>query len=75
MKFNDQNGFKKEHYKEFCELDYKNKLFFTVNEQLLDYNWCYLFHSKDDDGNVDDTVIGKQPFSVKQLLNSLWDAE
>ena len=71
VKFNDQNGFEEKYYRDFEGLDFECKLFFTVNEKLLDHDWCYLFQSKDDDGNVDDTVIGKQPFSIKHLLNSL----
>ena len=71
VKYNDQNGFDKSYYHEFCKLSYPKKLFFTVDPGLIDHDWCFLFQSKDDDGNVDDTVIGKQPFSIKSLLNSM----
>ena len=71
IKYNDQNGFDKSYYHDYYQLGFPRKLFFTVDPDLLGHDGCFLFQSKDDDGNVDDTVIGKQPFSVKDLLNSL----
>lgn len=71
IKYNDQNAFKTDYFEAFCNLKYDNKLFFTVHNELVRNDWCYLFKNKDDDGNVDDTAIGAQPFSIKRLLNSM----
>lgn len=71
VKFNDQNGFKNEYFETFSNLGFEHKLFFTVDKKFIQNDWCFLYSKKDDDGNVDDTVIGAQPFSIKRLLNSM----
>lgn len=74
VKYNDQNGFIPAFLDQYRNLPYKCKLFFSANENLVRIfgKGGFLFQERDKEGNVNDTVIDRQPFSIKQLLNDAW---
>lgn len=72
VKMNDQNDCTEDDYKQFCNLPFENKLFFTANK-----NWttdpCVLYFSqyKSDGYVVNDTIHGSVPLNVTAYLNKM----
>lgn len=73
VKFSDQNSFKKEDFLEFEKLNYKNKIFITVNKSITSKKVKIIY--LDDINNIgyakDDIKPSFKKFNLKKYLNSI----
>ena len=73
VKMNDQNECSEEHLRKFCELNFKNKLFFTVNKSWKKADYVKIFKKKGPHINSLKEPFGKgyNGVNINNILNSL----
>ena len=73
VKMNDQNECNEEHLHKFCELDFKNKLFFTVHKSWKKADYVKIFKKKGPHINSLMEPFGKgyNNVNITNILNSL----
>ena len=70
IKCNDQNGFTNKEFEEFCSLPYKNKIFFTANEEWSMPDFAHFIERFREQGYVvNDTTRRKWHFNTKDYMH------
>lgn len=72
IKYNDQNLFEEDDFYIFNQLNYDNKLFFTANEGIGNYDYVVFFDKFKNNGYVlDDIKTSRKYVKYKKILNEL----